>query len=217
MACHGALCEAGWELQDSLARAFALAFGGAEGRSRSPAALLVVLALHHSMGLGMVLPMNVTYPDNLLYHEAIFLMQGAAFAAMAAQFYGFTLDVSTKSGLRQMQACAGCTMLVLLWTRVLRFAYLGHSLVSAFLEDGNSRLALGGCVVLCTMGIFKLLLTVDAVAKFRKFANMSVPADSCDAQAGSRRVGCETSTAGHRRTRLPSLLVLSSPSKRHQK
>jgi len=216
MACHGALCEAGWELQDSLARAFALAFGGAEGRSRNPPALLVVLALHHSMGLGMVLPMNASYGDSPQYHELVLLMQGAAFLAMAAQFYGWTLDVSTRSGLRQMRACAGFTMLLLVWTRVLRFAQLGRGLVLTFLADGNERFAYVGCLVLCTMGVVNLLFTVDAVAKFRKFASMSLPADGLDAKAESEQLG-RNCTARPRRALWPTLMGSQKDAKQHQK
>lgn len=52
LACHGALCEAGWELQDILSRLFQVCCTK-EGARNNPTALLVILGIHHTMGLSM--------------------------------------------------------------------------------------------------------------------------------------------------------------------
>merc|ERR1719181_857416 len=103
LARHGALCEAGWELQDAFTRAYEVLFGGEKGKLLNPTPVLVFWAFHHTMGLSMVIPMNLVYPDLAYYHELVFLLQFASFVAMMFQHYGYTLDVKTKSGLNMMK------------------------------------------------------------------------------------------------------------------
>merc|ERR1712023_514681 len=122
MACHGALCEAGWELQDILSRISQRLFQGEKGRNENPLSLLAILFVHHAMGLSMVVPMNLLYHDNKYYHEFVFLLQAAAFAAMMLQSYGYTLDVKTRKGLSQMIVTIIMSSLLILYSRVLRFA-----------------------------------------------------------------------------------------------
>lgn len=172
MACHGALCEAGWELQDVVDRARLVLFGGEKGRAKNPTPILVVLAIHHSLGLSMVLPMNMMYGGNEYYHELVFVMQGAAFFAMLTQLYGFTLDVATADGLLRMKACAGSTCLMLLWSRVFRFGYIGHRLIILLSADGHTALVVVACFGLSMMAVFNFLFTVDAIKKFVKFIGM---------------------------------------------
>ena len=56
LANHGALCEVGWELQDVATRAYQVLFGGASGKAKNPLPLLIIIAIHHSMGLAMAIP-----------------------------------------------------------------------------------------------------------------------------------------------------------------
>merc|ERR1712232_434435 len=89
LACHGALCEAGWELQDIVTRVSQRLCQGEKGKRQNPGSLLAVLCVHHAMGLSMVIPMNLLYHDDKHYHEFVFLLQAAAFAAMMLQSYGY--------------------------------------------------------------------------------------------------------------------------------
>eukprot|EP00639_Heterosigma_akashiwo_P002633 CAMPEP_0194581266 /NCGR_PEP_ID=MMETSP0292-20121207/14774_1 /TAXON_ID=39354 /ORGANISM="Heterosigma akashiwo, Strain CCMP2393" /LENGTH=156 /DNA_ID=CAMNT_0039434929 /DNA_START=1 /DNA_END=468 /DNA_ORIENTATION=+ len=95
----GGLTEAGWELQDLSSRFYAFNFGGKEGRDKNPVAGLIFLGLHHALGLGMVIPMNVLYGDSQAYHEMIFNMQFCSMISNLVQQYGYTLDTETSSGL----------------------------------------------------------------------------------------------------------------------
>ena len=49
MARHGALCEGGFELQDVVVRAWQIIAGGKEGRAMNPAALVMIMTIHHAM------------------------------------------------------------------------------------------------------------------------------------------------------------------------
>ena len=87
LACHGALCEVGWEIQgtpllaptwpwrhampngrlrraaDVVSRAYQVIFGGPAGKEKNPTPLLVILAIHHTMGLSMAIPSALCPPN----------------------------------------------------------------------------------------------------------------------------------------------------------
>ena len=117
LARHGAMCELGWEVQDTLIRMGQIFFGGEAGRKMNPTPLLVIFFIHHCTAMGMVIPMNLCVPpalslslslsllhperpllgrfygDSVLYHEMVFLLEGAAFVAMGMQNFGCTSDI----------------------------------------------------------------------------------------------------------------------------
>jgi len=168
LACHGALCEVGWELQDTITRAYDVIFVPG-WRAKSPPALLAVMGAHHVMGICLAMPMNLHHRDLPMYHEAILSLQGAAFVAFSAKAYGNTLDVSHSSELAQMRACTLVDAAVMIWTRGLRFAWLAVHILSEFRTQGQATMFYGGCAAAALMGMFNLLVIVDSVSKFAKF------------------------------------------------
>ena len=149
LARHGAMCELGWEVQDTFIRVCQILFGGAAGRAMNPTPLLVILAIHHCTAMGMVMPMNMYYGDSTLYHEMVFLLEGAAFVAMGLQNFGraapnepqqrraaplqravslrrYTLNVKSAWGLLQMKFAVTTVLLTMMWSRCLRFLYVGY-------------------------------------------------------------------------------------------
>jgi len=136
LACHGGLSEAGWELQDVLVRVYQVCFGTEQQKRMNPKPLLLLLAFHHAMGLGMVIPMNMVYGSNVYYHEFVFLLQGAAFVAMVSMQYGYTLDVRKRSDLLRMRVCVSVSFAAMLWSRLLRYVFVGYKLLSSFYADG---------------------------------------------------------------------------------
>jgi len=177
LACHGALCEAGWEFQDLLRRLYEVKLGTEKQKRMNPPRVLLIIAFHHAMGLGMVIPMNIAYGNNSYYHELVFLMQGAAFVASVSQNYGYTLDVHTPDGLAQMRVCVSVTFFTMLWSRVLRYVFIGYKLISAFYADGHMSMFCGGGLVLSLMGLFNCLMIMDGWAKFSKFMMMKHTAE----------------------------------------
>jgi len=173
LACHGALCEAGWEFQDVCERLYQLMFEGESGKKKNPTPLLVILCLHHTMGLSMVVPMNMYYGSNTYYHEFVFLLQGAAFIACLSQNYGYTLNCKTSSGLTQMKVCVSITLVTMLWSRLLRYSFVGFKLISTFYADDNKPMLYCGGSVLCLMSMLNILFVLDAVGKFAKFMKMT--------------------------------------------
>jgi hypothetical protein len=172
LACFGGLCEAGWELQDAITRTYQVLLGGEAGLKLNPLPLRIIMGIHHVMGMSMVVPMNIYYHDNAHYHEFILLLQFAAFVALALQNYGYTLDVKSKSGLAQMKIAVTIVFITILWSRVLRYGFIGYSLAVQFHADGHTFLFYWGSFVLCTMGLLNTLFFMDALGKFVKFIGM---------------------------------------------
>lgn len=172
LARHGLLCEAGWELQDALVRASQLAFGGESGRARNPTGLLVMLTVHHAMGLGLAVPANLYLGESPDLHELAMLLQAAAASAVLMQNYGYTLDVGTPGGLRRMKVSVVAVWLIVLYSRVLRFAYLVARLLATAVVQEMHGLAAVGALVALLMCYVNLLFLLDSTSKVRKFVGM---------------------------------------------
>jgi len=181
MACHGALCEAGWELQDIISRLHQRSFQGVQGRKMNPLPLLAVVAVHHAMGQAMVVPMNLLYHDSPDYHEFVFLLQAAAFVAMMLQSYGYTLNVQTNEGLLQMRVSITISWMTILYSRVVRFTILGYRLAHRFYSDGNWIMLYVGSSALVLMALFNLMIFADATQKLLKFTAAPQPMVTCEA------------------------------------
>jgi hypothetical protein len=168
LACHGALCEVGYEIQDSLVRIKERVFDGEHGRKKNPNSTLISLAMHHTAALCMVLPMNVYYRENQYYQESVFLLQGAAAIAYLCQQYGFTLNAAIRSEMMQLKASVTFTFITMLWSRGFRGLYVWYTLLCTFLADGRITVFRVALVPMVLMSVFNLLLIRDAVQKFQK-------------------------------------------------
>jgi hypothetical protein len=189
LACHGGLCEAGWELQDVFVRAYQVCFGTEQQKRLNPKPMLLGLVLHHAMGLGMVIPMNIVYGSNVYYHELVFLLQGAACVAMIAMQYGYTLDVHKRSDLLQMRACVSVSFAAMLWSRLFRYIFVGYKLLSTFYADGHMGMFWGGGLVVLLMTSIKALTIHDCSSKLIKYWRMN----STDEQV--KEVATDTDTS----------------------
>jgi len=208
---HGALCEAGWEFQDTLQRAWQVKFGGEEGKAKNPPSLLAAVMLHHALGLCMVIPMNIAYGCHPCYHEIVFLLQGAAFFALFMQSYSFTLDVRTSAGLRQMRLSASCVFTVLCWSRLYRYWAISYQMMCTFYADGNTGIFSMASPGLVLMGIFNVALVGDAFSKCLKYMRMRPPLQdtktihvAINAECARKRWGAPTSPSTAMRVRRAS-------------
>merc|ERR1719240_2397738 len=114
------------------------------------------------MGLGMAIPMNLSFASEPYFHEMVFLLQFAAAFALMTQNYGYTLDTKSAGGLLRMKVAVTLTLAVLVYSRVLRFAFLGYKLLGIAYASGSMTLFAGGATVICTMSLLNSLFVVDA-------------------------------------------------------
>jgi len=177
MACHGALCEVGWEVQDYLCRWHDILLGGPEGRARQPVPIMIIMTFHHAMGTLLVVPMNTYFHENSYYHELVFLLQAAAVGAMGMQQVGYTLDISKTRDLIIMKICVCTTAVIMLWSRLFRYWYVVYCLLNfLWTETAGSKMFYGALVVSVLMGLLNLIFVGDAIGKFTKFMTKSTPA-----------------------------------------
>ena len=95
LARHGALFEAAYELEDCAER-FYTRFCKRNGKALQPPLLLAVACAHHVLAIGMVVPMNVCFPELPEYSELLFWLLGTAVTFMVLAQYGQVLCCSLQ-------------------------------------------------------------------------------------------------------------------------
>jgi len=175
MARHGMLCELGWETQDTLVRIFCYTFGGKSGKERYPLATTIfACVIHHVVSFSLVIPMNIYYPDWSLVHEMACLLELAAAVAGFTQYYGYTKDVKTHSGLRNMKISIIVTFAIMIWSRMIRYFWLAWIIGRRTWKDGNILVFTLMCVSLFFFTLFNILIMIDAIQKLLKFLPMRI-------------------------------------------
>jgi len=177
LACHAALAEVGWEIQDTLKRAKEFLLDGKLGRQMNPPKLVVPLLMHHVLAECLVLPMNMYYHDSKLYHEAIFMLQGVAVVSYVCQHFGYTCDVDDPRELLQLRAATTVALVVILWSRVVHSAYLWYVLLRMVYADGQFFLFKVALVPVVCMSLFNLMMVMDCCKKFSKLVLQKPPRD----------------------------------------
>ena len=174
LASHGGLSEMGWEIQDLIFRSAEIIFGGERGLKLNPPSLMLTLLAHHSAACSAVIPMNIFYPNNHLWHEGFCIVQLGSFVLLFLQQYGYTLDVQTKDGLSKMKTAISISFFTCLWTRVVRYTWILKLMYDGFSEDGSWWLIRIGCVPSILLSIFNIVVMKDAWQKFVKFVSMDI-------------------------------------------
>lgn len=172
LAMHGALSEVGWEVQDCLMRGRELLFSP-RARAPSPLAWTAVLAMHHSVGLVLVLPMNLAFGDEPAYHELVLLLQGASALGVVATFYVMALDTTRPAQLRQMQVVATGILLLFLYARCGRYTQLAFELRRVVIRAGaGPRLLIPAHVGMGALGLVNVGIAYGAFGRFTKYVLM---------------------------------------------
>ena len=178
MANHGALCEIGHEIQDMLCKIYDMIFGGEQGRKKNPISLWFATIAHHSCALCLVVPMNIFYWNNRYYHEMTMWMQFAAFFAFTIQQYGYTLDTKSQEGLIRMKISVCLGLIIMVWTRVIRYFWLWIILGAVIWEDQNWIVIKAAILPFLGLTLINVYFVVDATAKFLKFMPMKIEKQS---------------------------------------
>jgi hypothetical protein len=91
---------------------------------------------------------------------------------MLLTHFGYTLDVQTKRGLATMKCVVVVTWSVMVYSRGVRYAIVGHRLMARFAADGATGMLYTGGAVLGLMGLINVLIILDSTAKLAKFLPM---------------------------------------------
>jgi hypothetical protein len=166
MAMHGASCEGGWELQDLVTRLYKLAI------QEESFDLFIFFGIHHVMGVGMTIPMNMYYGSDPCYHEFVCMLQFAAFIAIASLNYGYTLDIRTKDGLKKKKASVVVTWVVMAYSRCLRYIVVTAALMKTSYEDGRFGLFWFGVLAHSCMLIINFIFLSVSTKHLIKYMSM---------------------------------------------
>ena len=180
MARHACLCEFGWETEDFILRMYERILCGERGRKLNPKNLMLTLTAHHSLIWCMAIPMNIYYPYHVYFHEGVCIVELGAFVVSLLQQYGYTLNVETQKGLTKMKMSIAIAFITILWTRVLRYAWICKMTYSTFVEDEN-WIILRCCIVptILLSGI-NVGVCKDGLEKLIKFMTMKSKKDSIE-------------------------------------
>ena len=207
MACHGALSEIGTEVQDMLLRIYDIIFGGEKGRKRTPISLWFIMIAHHSVALCLVVPMNLFYWNNSYYHEMTMWLQFAAFLAFMIQQYGYMLNIKTREGLLKMKISVALGLVIMVWTRVIRYFWLWKIMGTLMWEDENWIVLKAAIVPFLGLSLVNVVFVIDASVKFAKFMPMQIEKHS---EEEIKDLAVEAAFAGrHKRTRKSLSISLS--------
>lgn len=168
LACHGALCEMGWEIEDSLCRLRILFFGTPEEKAREPAVMMFLFLTHHVLTLVCAIPMNIYFREDPSYHEMVFGLQAIAFVSL---FLGFRLieqDMQTKEGLFRMRVMSTVQFGFTTYYRVFRFIILSYRLLSGplWVNEPFPGFWWGGLIGLLGMSLINLLFFAEHTSRF---------------------------------------------------
>merc|ERR1712241_1476803 len=138
-----------------------------------PRAAAFVMVRHGALielGWALVVPMNLYYSEVSGYHELIFMLEGAAGFAGGAICYGYTLDISKRSDLRQMIALSALGLVVMVYTRFVHYWWSIFKCLRHFFLEGSYIVLVVG--VLC--GVFLMpyvacMFVPDQWSKLLKF------------------------------------------------
>eukprot|EP00668_Euglena_longa_P000501 GGOE01000624.1.p1 GENE.GGOE01000624.1~~GGOE01000624.1.p1 ORF type:complete len:325 (-),score=69.88 GGOE01000624.1:200-1174(-) len=169
LARHAAVCECGWEVGDLVVRLHRKWFtpGGWE---EQPSGLIGVVLLHHAMGFGLTIPMNIFFSESKLYFEMVAVLQGSSLFIILITQWGQMLDVSQPAQLEQMFWSSLILVLGLLAVRFAYYGWLSLQLLVAADEMGNPELYSAGVVAAFSLGLANAVYTLDAAKRLVKFA-----------------------------------------------
>eukprot|EP00510_Aplanochytrium_minuta_P005471 CAMPEP_0184017912 /NCGR_PEP_ID=MMETSP0954-20121128/7824_1 /TAXON_ID=627963 /ORGANISM="Aplanochytrium sp, Strain PBS07" /LENGTH=299 /DNA_ID=CAMNT_0026299249 /DNA_START=287 /DNA_END=1186 /DNA_ORIENTATION=+ len=171
LARHGALFETAFELQDIGTRVYQY-FYDKDFDKKNPPMVVRMLIMHHSCGLCTVIPMNMYFGSSVLFHEAVFLLQGAAGISIGASVYCYMLDLSKNEDIFRFKIMSVVALITIVYTRVVRYCTLGFE-TSYMLYSENFLVFLiytaGGFL----MSGFNIVLLKDSIKKFKKAIKMN--------------------------------------------
>jgi hypothetical protein len=163
---HGALHECGHEIMDTLRIVYKIAFGTPEEKKVFKGAFSVVLMMHHTLGLCMIIPMNVYYGDQYWYLYCACILQFVAAVAMFLQQWGYTINAKTH--LTTLQLNVTVSFLIMVYGRVYAWSLAIYNLLPIFKAD-SLNFYYAACVLCAIFSLFNFLLLTDVTKKFVKF------------------------------------------------
>ena len=149
---------------------------------------IVVVAMHHTLALSLVLPMNHKYVYLVDYQQTVVSLLMAASICYAAGNYKFTLDIQKPNGFYQYKFIVLLQLGTILYTRVYLWYPALYNLLKYLKEEDDTVFFYGGCVMGVIFSIFNLLLVVDAFGAAVKWLPRTMPKSRRESELMSTEV-----------------------------
>ena len=145
-----------------------------KGKEIWPDFVFAINVVHHSLSTILGLPMVLFYSTNKSLQWLCFDLQFAAAVALMVAEYTKILDISKPGNLRQFKFLNFFAFVVMLWTRVIHWAYLCFDFFITWYQDGAYWFLAVGLPVSMLFTAFSYLLVVKPYyKKFVKFLGVS--------------------------------------------
>lgn len=186
LACLGILSEMGWEIEDQLTWIYKRFFTKG-GKEKVPNALLIILAVHHSMTTILGLPMILNYRYLSTLHWLTFDLQAAAAISLMVTEYTKLLDITKPNQLRQFQSLTFIALAIMIITRGFHWVYLCGSLLVMWYQEGKWGFLVVGTIISALFSLFNYGFCIEPFYKrFVKFMKVSAEYKKLPADAPAR-------------------------------
>jgi len=150
-------------------------FLGRLGWEKSPAAMMVLTILHHTLSVSMVVPMNHAYIELDDYRFICFSLLFAAAVCFSLNSYKMTLDVTVRADFVVFKVITVVQLAIIFYTRIWNWFQAVYRICRTFSAAGDVGFFRGGLVCAGFMTIFNLALMNDAVETFVKWIPKPLP------------------------------------------
>lgn len=173
LACLGILSECGWEIEDMAVWLYKR-YIAENGRQKVPFALLIILAMHHSLTMMLGLPAILVYGHVKTLHWICFELQAASSVALFVQEFTKLLDVSKPKELRIFQGMTGLTLAIMIWCRAIHWPILVYQMCTVWYEDKAWGFMTVGLLMSVIFTLFSWAVCIEpCYKKFMKFLKLS--------------------------------------------
>jgi len=206
LACLAILSEAGWEIGDLLGSIYGRYFTKGGGQ-KVPFPIIVILAMHHSLGTGLGLPMVMYFRSSNLLHWLCFDLQMAGAIGLSIAEYTKLLDISQPGQLLQFQVLSFISLVVMVVTRGFHYYYLCLQVAATLVANQEWALLVFAAIPFLAFTIFNtFIIIIPGYKRFVKFLKVSnnhnnLPNDVTPEQKRNSLLELETAAVGLRQSR----------------
>ena len=143
---------------------------------------IVIVAMHHTLALSLVLPMNQKYIHLVAYQQTVVSLLLAASICYAAGNYKFTLEVTKPSGFYQYKLVVLAQLGTILYTRVYLWYPAIYVVLSHLKNENDTIFFYGGCFMGFVFSVFNLLLVADSLKAAAEWLPRAMPKNEKEAE-----------------------------------
>lgn len=123
---------------------------------------IIIVAMHHTLALTLLFPMNLFYAHRFEYHQTAFSLLMAAGLCYGLGCYKFSLNIIEKKfDFVLYKALVLCQLAIILYTRVYLWFPATLSFRNHLREQNDMVMFYGASVLITIFSLFNIILVVD--------------------------------------------------------